>query len=111
MEKVLTGDLRLRQNELFDLQSKALKNLPSKSELEEKFHNFQYESLLIKTLFEGKPKFDRTGVATIGIHGHQSKFNLDDGFPLITTKKVHLKSVIHELLWLVRGETNIKYLV
>ncbi len=71
---------------------------------------FTYESMLLHILKKGGPKVDRTGTGTWGIHGYQAKYDLANGFPLITTKKIHLKSVIHELLWFLKGESNIKYL-
>lgn len=70
----------------------------------------QYHQLMRTVLETGTFKNDRTGTGTYSIFGYQMRFNLQDGFPLVTTKKVHLRSIIHELLWFLKGETNIKYL-
>ncbi|MCK9302424.1 MAG: thymidylate synthase [Bacteroidales bacterium] len=70
----------------------------------------QYLELLDKILTEGVVRDDRTGTGTKGIFGYQMRFNLQDGFPLLTTKRLHLKSIIYELLWFLKGDTNIKYL-
>ena len=70
----------------------------------------QYLELMQHVLEHGHKKADRTGTGTLSVFGHQMRFDLSKGFPLVTTKKCHLKSIIYELLWFLQGDTNIKYL-
>src|SRR3954468_21146208 len=70
----------------------------------------QYEDFMRHVYTHGTPKSDRTGTGTLSTFGHQMRFDLSEGFPLVTTKKVHLKSIIHELIWFLKGESNTRYL-
>lgn len=95
---VITEVFRKRQAENIILDNRIKLNMK------------QYLDLLQRVLNEGTKKEDRTGTGTISIFGHQSRFSMSDGFPVLTTKKLNLKSIIHELLWFLKGDTNIKYL-
>lgn len=77
----------------------------------ERHPEYQYLDLVRHILDKGTPKSDRTGTGTVSVFGAQFRFDLSKGFPLLTTKKVFLRGIVHELLWFLKGDTNIKYLV
>jgi thymidylate synthase len=105
-----TKQLRIKQNPVVIAQKQAIDKIqrPRTDPFWKRFG--AYEDMLEYVLRNGEFKDNRTGVSTIGIHGYQLKFDLADGFPLLTTKKLHTKSIIYENLWFLRGESNIKYL-
>lgn len=106
-----TPQLRAEAERVLRGQQEALAklNVPDIS-ASDRARFYGYEIMLEHVLRKGGPKTDRTEVGTTGVHGYQERFDLDNGFPLITTKKIYTKAVIHELLWLLKGDTNIQYL-
>ncbi len=111
-QTISTKELRKGSNILIRMRDKAIQQFhETRAQIPPKLQKFyDYENMLAHVLEHGRPQANRTGVGTIGIHGYQLRFNLDNGFPLLTTKKLFTKAIIHELLWFIKGDTNIRYL-